>query len=111
MIPQISLAFWTLLLAWLGLQVYQLVYNVLFHPLRHYPGPAAAKATTWWKTYVEVIRTESFAHVLVRLHRQYGMYVKTHLFTAGLTLVLGDVVRVGPNEVSPYQERNPIFPA
>jgi hypothetical protein len=99
MFAQPSLAFWTLLLAGLGLQLYRLVYNVFFHPLRSYPGPVAAKATTWWKTYVEVVTKESMTDVLVRLHRQYGMYIKL-LVHRRTNSFLGDVLRVGPNEVS-----------
>lgn len=103
MVSQISLALWTLLAAWLGLQVYRLVYNVVFHPLRSYPGPVAAKATIWWKTYVEVVRKESFTDTLIRLHKQYGMYT-IYAHPSQNSTSLGDVVRVGPNEVSPTKQ-------
>ena len=56
---QVRLAVWTLHLAWLYLKVGKLVYNLFFHPLRTFPGPTAAKATTWWKTYIEVFTQES----------------------------------------------------
>jgi hypothetical protein len=70
----------TLLLAWLGLRFSQLVYNLIFHPLRAYPGPLAAKATTWWKTYIEVVKQESMVDVLFDLHRQFGTYsIADHL--------------------------------
>ncbi|KAK0113954.1 hypothetical protein ONS95_014199 [Cadophora gregata] len=79
---QIGLAFWTLLLSWTCLKLGQLVYNVFFHPLRFFPGPRAAQATTWWKTYIEVVTQESMVDVLIRLHKEFG-----------------DIVRVGPNEL------------
>lgn len=60
----------------------RVVCNIFFHPLRKFPGPNWAKATEWWKTYIEVVKQESMTDVLVRLHKQYG-----------------DVVRVGPNEL------------
>jgi hypothetical protein len=102
-VSQISLASWTLLPAWLGLQIYRLVYNILFHPLRGYPGPVAAKATTWWKTYIEVVRKESFTNTLTRLHKQYGMCT-VYAHSLQDSPILGDVVRVGPNEVSPPKQ-------
>ncbi len=71
-----SLAIWTLLLSWLGLKLSRLVYNVFLHPLRDYPGPVAAAATTRWKTYIEVFRQESMTDALVRLHEQYGLYAE-----------------------------------
>ncbi|KAG4437369.1 hypothetical protein IFR05_007133 [Cadophora sp. M221] len=73
---------WTLLLSWVCLKMGTAVYNVFFHPLRAFPGPLAAKATTWWKTYIEVVTQESIVDVLIRLHKEFG-----------------DIVRVGPNEL------------
>lgn len=107
MIAQASLIFWTLVLAWFGLIVYRLVYNVFFHPLRSYPGPMPAKATTWWKTYIEVVKGESWTDVLIRLHKQYGMYTRL-LVRSSTNEAVGDVLRVGPNEVS-TSKRNPDF--
>lgn len=71
---QLSLVLWTLFLAWLSSKVFRLLYNVLFHPLRAYPGPIGAKATTWWKTYIEVVKQESMTDVLIKLHEQFGPY-------------------------------------
>ncbi|KAH7383046.1 putative P450 monooxygenase [Cadophora sp. MPI-SDFR-AT-0126] len=79
---QVGLVVWTLLLSWICLKIGQTVYNVFFHPLRAFPGPTAAKATTWWKTYIEVVTQESMVDVLIRLHKQFG-----------------EIVRVGPNEL------------
>ncbi|KAF1918736.1 cytochrome P450 monooxygenase-like protein [Ampelomyces quisqualis] len=62
--------------------IYTTVYNVLFHPLAKFPGPPMARATVYWKAYVECIQHRSFCHVLGELHAQYG-----------------PVVRVGPNEL------------
>ncbi|KUJ14947.1 cytochrome P450 [Mollisia scopiformis] len=70
------------ILAFVAYRVVQGVYNVFLHPLSRFPGPRAAAATSWWKTYVEVVRQESMVHVLVGLHKVYG-----------------DIVRVGPNEL------------
>lgn len=89
----------TLLLAWVGRVVVRVVYNVFIHPLRKFPGPWAAGATEWWKTWSDVVKQESFTDVLLRLHKQYGMFPK--ISPSALTeFVTGDVVRVGPNEVS-----------
>ena len=68
----ISLLVWSLLLAWLILGLYTVFYNLFLHPLRDYPGPLGARSTTWWKTYIEVVKKESFVHLLMKLHKQYG---------------------------------------
>lgn len=51
----------------------RVVYNVLFHPLRKFPGPWMAGATSSWKAYKEVIKQESAVHELFALHKKYGM--------------------------------------
>ncbi len=66
---------WTSLLAWIGFGLVRVLYNVLFHPLKAFPGPAAAKASEWWKTYIEVVKQESMTDALVRLHNQYGPHL------------------------------------
>jgi hypothetical protein len=102
---RLSLLLSTLFLAWISLRAFRLLYNVFFHPLRAYPGPLAAKATTWWKTYIEVVKQESMVDVLFRLHKQFGPYShsRAHISScsANADIILGDVVRVGPNEVGP----------
>jgi hypothetical protein len=52
---------------------YTIVYNVYLHPLSQFPGPPIARATTYWKAYIECIANRSFCHYLVELHAQYGM--------------------------------------
>ena len=49
-----------------------LIYNVFFHPLREFPGPVFARATTWWRTYIGMVKKESITDILVRLHKRYG---------------------------------------
>ncbi|KAJ0423592.1 cytochrome P450 [Aspergillus carlsbadensis] len=58
------------------------VYNVWFHPLRQFPGPWMAGATSWWRAYREVIKHQDLAQELFGLHERYG-----------------DVVRIAPNEL------------
>lgn len=69
---KVSLLLWSTFLAWIFQGLLRLLYNVFFHPLREYPGPLAARATTWWKTYIEVAKQESLVDVLFKLHEQYG---------------------------------------
>jgi hypothetical protein len=73
---------WTLLLSWLALGVARLLYNVFMHPLRIYPGPFGAGATTWWKTYIEVVKQESMVDVLFDLHKKYGEQKDSVIFGA-----------------------------
>lgn len=56
--------------AFLGL--WRIVYNVYFHPLRKFPGPWMAGATSGWKAYKEVIKQETLAIELFDLHEKYG---------------------------------------
>ncbi|RKK85612.1 hypothetical protein BFJ71_g14086 [Fusarium oxysporum] len=58
-----------------------IVYYRYLHPLAKYPGPPLASVTNLWKTYH--LWNLHLPHTLVRLHEQYG-----------------DVVRVGPNDLS-----------
>lgn len=58
-----------------------IVYYRYLHPLAKYPGPPLASVTSLWKTYH--LWNLHLPHTLVRLHEQYG-----------------DVVRVGPNDLS-----------
>lgn len=60
--------------------VYQALYNLYFHPLARFPGPPLARVTIYWKGYVECIANQSFCHVLVGLHAQYGeAFIPTQL--------------------------------
>ena len=68
----VSQVIFSALVVWLGRAVVRGLYNVFWHPLSKYPGPAAAKATTWWETYVEVVRQESMVDVLFELHKEFG---------------------------------------
>lgn len=60
----------------------RMVYNVFFHPLRNFPGPRLAGATSLWRTYKEVIKKETLAHELFDLHKKHG-----------------SIVRIAPNEL------------
>ena len=53
-----------------------LVYRLLFHPLKHFPGPFIAKVT---KLYFPFQITTGFHNyrVLHKLHQQYGDFVRT----------------------------------
>lgn len=60
--------------AFLGLC--QVLYNIFFHPLRKFPGPLLAGATSGWKAYKEVIKQETLAQELFDLHSKYGKVEK-----------------------------------
>jgi hypothetical protein len=73
----------TLLLACILKFIFQCIYNLYLHPLRSFPGPKIAAASTLWKAYIDCISFTSFLETLQQLHTRHG-----------------DVVRVGPNELS-----------
>lgn len=50
----------------------RIFYNVFLHPLRKFPGPWLAGATSSWKAYKEVIKKETLAQELFTLHEKYG---------------------------------------
>ena len=59
----------TFYLSWAILQI---IYYAFFHPLSRYPGPRLAGVTVWWKVYIELVKQESLAHKLIKLHARYG---------------------------------------
>lgn len=61
-----------LALAWIGSFIFEGIYNTSNHPLAGFPGPTLAAFTSWYKTYIEVFRGESWIDVLERLHKKYG---------------------------------------
>ncbi|KAH7010076.1 cytochrome P450 [Ilyonectria destructans] len=63
------------------LAVTRIVYYTFFHPLAKYPGPAIAKFTNLWKVYQ--LWSLHMPETLRQLHDKYG-----------------EVVRVGPNDLS-----------
>lgn len=65
----------------LGYQIARYVYNIFFHPLRHFPGPKINAASNL--PYVSSQLRGELQHYIVELHEQYG-----------------EVVRVLPNELS-----------
>ncbi|KAF8523923.1 cytochrome P450 [Hysterangium stoloniferum] len=65
----------------LGYIVLRVVYLLCFHPLADIPGPKLAAVTNLWKT--RAVYRKNFT---TELHQQHLKY--------------GDVVRIGPNEVS-----------
>jgi hypothetical protein len=87
MAVSISTLFGTLFSAWMILRLYNLFYNLYLHPLRKYPGPLGARATTWWKTYIEVVKQESLVHLVIKLHEQYGRCFRQALLHHILTLM------------------------
>ncbi|EFQ98022.1 averantin oxidoreductase [Nannizzia gypsea CBS 118893] len=66
---------------WLGYHVALAVYNIFLHPLRSYPGPILDSATQLIYSY-HMVKGDS-AKYIATLHERYG-----------------DVVRVGPRELS-----------
>lgn len=59
-----------------------LSYRVFFHPLRHFPGPLSARLTKLTHVARLLPRSDNFAQAH-QLHQKYG-----------------DIVRVGPNELT-----------
>ncbi|RDB16849.1 hypothetical protein Hypma_002466 [Hypsizygus marmoreus] len=86
LLPFFSNALWAALAAWstylTGLLISTITYRLSpFHPLAKYPGPLICKVTKVWLAKVS-----------------WGG--KQHLYIQGLHRRYGDIVRIGPNELS-----------
>lgn len=90
---------WVWVLAALLLGLCPMIYNIFFHPLRHFPGPRMAGATSWWRAYKEVFQQVTMAQLLFDLHGEYGEIMKIQRRSGGLMSSVGEVVRIAPNEV------------
>ncbi|KAI0808336.1 cytochrome P450 [Fomes fomentarius] len=65
-----------------SLSAFIILYRISpFHPLAHYSGPISCKVSQWWMAYISLTGYEHL--YITELHRKYG-----------------DVVRIGPNEIS-----------
>lgn len=54
-----------------------LLYRIMFHPLRNFPGPFMAKTTKLWNT-VHTFNSKNYL-LMDGLYRQYGDFVRTGL--------------------------------
>jgi hypothetical protein len=52
-----------------------LIYRVFFHPLRHFPGPKAARLSQFYHFFRVRAKVDNYKH-LDRLHDQYGEFVR-----------------------------------
>jgi hypothetical protein len=77
----------------------RIFYRLRLHPLANFPGPKAAAITTLWKAYVECVLNKSFCEVLQELHTKYGNHGYLQTPVRYSHIVLGEIIRVGPDEV------------
>jgi hypothetical protein len=52
-----------------------IIRRLFFHPLSKFPGPRLAAATTFYKTYFEVIRGGELLGRIHQLHVLYGRFL------------------------------------
>lgn len=64
----------------------RIAYNAFFHPLAKHPGPWLARVSDAWKA--GAVKRGTYTDELAELHRKHG-----------------DIVRIGPNEVSTLSRR------
>ncbi|THU89354.1 cytochrome P450 [Dendrothele bispora CBS 962.96] len=77
------------------------VYRLLFHPLRRFPGPWLAAATDYYAEYYDLLKRGQFLFQIQKLHLKYGPVVRvgpdtlhfsepqafTDIYTPGSTFV------------------------
>lgn len=74
----LSAAFSAALVTWtaiFGIFLSMSIYRLLFHRIRHFPGPLGAKVTSWWASSLHGKRWHFYKGVAA-LHEQYGDYVR-----------------------------------
>ncbi|KAI0291110.1 putative P450 monooxygenase [Russula brevipes] len=67
---------------WLLYGFLRVIYNVFFHPLSRFPGPAGAACTRWWLAYMQLGRGVDLYTKRAEYHQKYG-----------------DIIRIAPNEL------------
>ncbi|PYI02485.1 cytochrome P450 [Aspergillus sclerotiicarbonarius CBS 121057] len=67
---------WAIAIAILAYSIIRVVYNVFFHPLRHFPGPWWAACSHWHELYFDVIQGGMFMWEIERMHQKYGPIVR-----------------------------------
>jgi hypothetical protein len=50
-----------------------LAWRLLFHPLRGFPGPFIAAASSWYEFYYDFIQGGTFVQQFPELHKRYGI--------------------------------------
>ena len=60
-----------------------LIRQLYFHPLSQFPGPKLAALTRWYTAWYDIVKPGTLLKHINSLHEIYG-----------------DVIRIGPNEVS-----------
>jgi tryprostatin B 6-hydroxylase len=55
------------------------IYRIVFHRLKHFPGPIWARTTKIWHAWQARHRTNYL--VLEKLHHQYGDFVRTGMYS------------------------------
>lgn len=52
--------------------VLKCIYNILFHPLSHIPGPKLAAMGSFYEFYFDVIKDGTYLWEIEKMHEQYG---------------------------------------
>lgn len=74
------------------------IYLITFHPLAKYPGPLAAKITSWYGAY-HALRGDLHLNML-QCHERYGcILAKYQLVFLASDVSPGTIVRYGPNRL------------
>jgi len=104
-VPPLHSVLKTLFVGWAVYFFFNCVYNVYFHPLRHFPGPFWASISNFWKLYIAITK-ESHTRG-IKYHEKYGTLRPPHtkhrsaaIFLRAFTnevVYIGPVIRVAPN--------------
>jgi hypothetical protein len=71
-IPPPLLVAWTLISLLLIYRLGIIVHRLYLHPLRHFPGPKLAAASTLYRAYYQIWRDGDHVGQATRLHEIYG---------------------------------------
>jgi hypothetical protein len=82
-----------------GWLLYQGIYRLALSPIARVPGPKLAALTTMYAAYHDVYLPGQYVFKIKELHKKYGQFPPTCLLSPPNNLMLGPIIRVGPNEI------------
>ena len=82
----------------MGTLVSTTIYRLFYHRCRNFKGPFPAKLSRFYATYLNG-RAHEYSRELVKLHEQYGDYVRTGISISSCESILVDTA-LGPREIS-----------
>ncbi len=79
-----------------------IIYRIFFHPLKGFPGPPIAAASTLYRAYFQVFMDGGHIEQFTKLHVKYGTSCNLAFARRDSSkshFSIGPVIRIAPNKV------------